>query len=114
MPKIVNYTPEMTARAVELYKEVVNESEDVRAQMVTRIALELDKTDRSVRSKLSREGVYIAKRPVSKVTGESPAKKIKLATDLVHLARVNVDPENVAKMNKLDIMAFIAAFENRD
>ena len=109
--KTPNYTPEMTARAVELYNEVKDESEDVRAAMVTRIAMELGKSDRSVRSKLSRENVYVPKKTVSKVTGETPAKKIELATRLVTVANVNVNPENVAKMNKLDITAFIEAFE---
>jgi hypothetical protein len=112
MPKTVNYTPEMTARAVELYTSVADGTETERAEMVKRIANELNKTDRSVRSKLSREGVYIAKKPVSKVTGEAPAKKIELAERLRVVSGANIDTENVAKMNKLDISALIEAFEN--
>jgi hypothetical protein len=114
MSKTVNYTPEMTARAVELYASVVTGTEGERASMVKQIAAELGKTDRSVRSKLSREGVYIAKKPVSKVTGETPAKKVELAERLRTVSGANIDTENVAKMNKLDIVNLIEAFENRD
>ena len=114
MAKPVNYTTEMTARAVELYTSVADGTETERTAMVEQIADELEKSPRSIRSKLSREGVYIAKKPVSKVSGEAPAKKIELANRLVAITGANADAENVAKMNKLDIIAFINAFETRD
>lgn len=113
MAKTVNYTPEMTARAVEMYEEVINESEDVRAEMVKTIAAELGKTERSVRSKLSREKVYVPKKVVSKVTGETPAKKVELAATLRTVSGANINVENVAKMNKVDITRLIKAFADR-
>ena len=76
MAKTVNYTAEMTATAVEMYTGVIDKSEDVRAAMVKEIALTLGKNERSVRSKLSREKVYVPKKVISKVTGETPSKKI--------------------------------------
>lgn len=62
-----NYTPEMMEKLVSMYKELGNEGlED--------IAEELNKPVRSIRSKLVREGVYVASAKVStKVNG--PSKK---------------------------------------
>jgi MoxR-like ATPase len=114
MAKTVNYTPEQTARAVEMYMTVVESSEDERAAMVKTIAAELGKNERSIRSKLSREKVYVPKKVVSKVTGETPAKKIELAERLRTVSRANINAENVAKMNKVDITRLIEAFESRD
>jgi len=114
MPKTVNYTDAMTATAVEMYLGVVSESETVRAAMVKEIADTLGKTERSVRSKLSREKVYVPKKVVSKVTGETPAKKIELANRLRVVSGANINAENVAKMNKVDITRLIEAFEKRD
>ena len=114
MAKTPNYTPEMTALAVTMYNSVRSESEDCRNDMVALIAEELAKDVRSVRAKLSRERVYIPKAKVSKVTGDEPAKKAELANRLIAVAGVDankVDAERVAKMNKTDITAFIAAFE---
>lgn len=110
MAKPVNYTPAMTARAVEMYLEVVEGTEAERAAMVKTIAAELGKNERSIRSKLSREKVYVPKKVVSKVTGETPAKKLELATNLRDISGENVNPENVAKMNKVEITRFISAF----
>lgn len=112
MAKTVNYTPEMTAQMIEMYNTVRDSDEATRAAMVQEIADTVGKNVRSVRAKLSRENVYVAKTVVSKVTGDTPAKKIELATRLVTDYNVNADPENVAKMNKLDIQAFIDAFES--
>ena len=113
MAKTVNYTPEMTATAVEMYSTVVDGTESERAAMVKEIAATLGKNERSVRSKLSREKVYVPKKVVSKVTGESPAKKIKLANLLRTVSGANVNAENVAKMNKVDITRLIKAFADR-
>ena len=114
MAKTVNYTPEMTARAVEMYATVVEGTEAERDAMVKTIAAELGKNERSIRSKLSRENVYIAKKVVSKVTGETPAKKIELAERLRTVSGANINAENVAKMNKVDITRLVEAFEARD
>jgi len=119
MAKTVNYTPEQTELMVGMYMGVRDESEDRRAEVVNEIAAILDKNPRSVRAKLAREmvdgvPVYVAKVAKSKVTGEEPAKKVELAERLIAAAGVDpakVDAERVAKMNKTDIAAFIAAFE---
>ena len=50
--KVVNYTTEQVAEAVERY---------MRGDSVEAIAKDLGKTTRSVVAKLSREGVYVAK-----------------------------------------------------
>ena len=116
MAKTVNYTPEMTASIVEAYTSVADTTDERRAEMVRELADRFGKSDRSIRQKLVREGVYVAKSATSKVTGEAPAKKMELAERLISLspALARVNPENVAKMNKTDIMAFIAAFESEE
>lgn len=111
MAKTVNYTPEMTATMVSKYTAVKTEPEAVRDAMVKELAAELNKSERSIRAKLSRENVYVAKTVVSKVTGETPAKKIELAARLAEISGANINVDNVAKMNKVDITRLIAAFE---
>jgi len=110
MAKPVNYTDAMTATAIEMYLSVVSGTETERDAMVKEIANTLGKTERSVRSKLSREAVYVPKKVVSKVTGETPAKKIELANTLRIVSGANINAENVAKMNKVDITRLIKAF----
>ena len=63
----INYTEDMTAIAVTDYQAGVP---------IEDIALTLDKSVRSVRSKLVREGVYIAQeKPKSSEKGDAPSKK---------------------------------------
>jgi len=114
MAKTVNYTDAMTATAVEMYTAVRDGTEAERDAMVKEIAATLGKNERSVRSKLSRENVYVPKKVVSKVTGETPAKKIELANRLRIVSGANINAENVAKMNKVDITRLIEAFVARD
>ncbi len=66
MAQKVNYTPEMTAGIVSAYQA---------GHDITEIADNIGKTVRSVRSKLVREGVYVAqpKKVTRKVEG--PTKK---------------------------------------
>lgn len=66
--KNLNYTPEMMEKLVSMYKELGNEG-------LEEIAEELNKPVRSIRSKLVREGIYVAsaKAPNSKLNG--PSKK---------------------------------------
>ena len=109
--KAPNYTEAQTTDMVARYTAVRDEDQDTRDDMVLELAMELGKTERSIRAKLSREDVYIAKTVKSTVTGEVAAKKIDMAERLIKLANVKASPENVAKMNKLEIQAFINAFE---
>ena len=66
MAQKVNYTPEMTTQIVDAYSSGMD---------ITEIADRVGKSARSVRSKLVREGVYVAqpKKVTRKVEG--PTKK---------------------------------------
>lgn len=64
--KTVNYTPEMTAKAIDLYQEGV---------AIDEIADAIGKSVRSVRSKLVREGVYVAQPKAQARKSDEPTKK---------------------------------------
>ena len=64
--KKVNYTPEVTAEIVSAYQA---------GTAVEEIAETIGKSVRSVRSKLVREGVYVAKEKVATRKVEGPTKK---------------------------------------
>ena len=64
--KKVNYTPELTAQIVSDYQA---------GTPVDEIADTIGKSVRSVRSKLVREGVYVAKETVATRTIVGPTKK---------------------------------------
>ena len=61
----INYTPEMVETAIKAYKADVP---------LETIAFELDRSVRSVRSKLVREGVYIAKQKPIAIKSNVPTK----------------------------------------
>ena len=62
----VNYTPELTGQIVSAYQA---------GTAVEEIAETIGKSVRSVRSKLVREGVYVAKEKVATRKVEGPTKK---------------------------------------
>ena len=66
--KTTNYSPEMVDSLVAMYEELGNDGLD-------QIAAELDRTVRSVRSKLVREGVYVASPKKAAAKQEGPSKK---------------------------------------
>ena len=66
--KAANYTAEMVDSMIEMYNEVGNDGLDD-------IADTLGKTVRSVRSKLVREGVYVASPKKAAAKQEGPSKK---------------------------------------
>ena len=66
MAKIANYTPEMTAQIVEQYQAGVS---------VEDLAASIEKSVRSVRSKLVREGVYVAQPKATARKSDEPTKK---------------------------------------
>ena len=71
--KAVNYTPEMVETAIQMYVELGNDGLDA-------IAERLGKNVRSVRSKLVREGVYVAPvKGASTAKNDGPTKKELLA-----------------------------------
>ena len=65
MPQ-VNYTPELTAAIVDQYQNGVS---------VDEIATDIGKSVRSVRSRLVREGVYVAKAKPAAKRDNGPTKK---------------------------------------
>lgn len=66
--KNANYTPEMLERMVAMYQELGNDG-------IEEIAETLGKTVRSIRSKLVREGVYVAAPKGASNKTEGPSKK---------------------------------------
>ena len=62
----VNYTPEMTAAIVDQYQNGIS---------VDEIATDIGKSVRSVRSKLVREGVYVAAAKPAAKRENGPTKK---------------------------------------
>ena len=79
--KNVNYTPEMTAQIVSDYEAGI---------AVEAIAETINKSVRSVRSKLVREGVYIAKPNTTTRKANEPTKK-ELLNQLEDVAPFPVD-----------------------
>ena len=79
--KNVNYTPELTATIIEQYEAGVD---------VAEIASSIDKSVRSVRSKLVREGVYVASAKPSAKKVMGPTKK-ELFITLEEVAPFSVD-----------------------
>ena len=66
--KTVNYTADQVAKAIEMYQELGNEG-------LENIADSIGKSVRSVRSKLVREGVYVATPKKTASKQEGPSKK---------------------------------------
>ena len=64
--KAVNYTDELTAKVISDYQNGID---------LDAIADEIGKSVRSVRSKLVREGVYVAKPKTASAKREEPTKK---------------------------------------
>jgi len=79
--KAQNYTSELTASIIEQYEAGVDVSE---------IAEAIDKSVRSVRSKLVREGVYVAKPKTTSRKKDEPTKK-ELINHLETIAPFGVD-----------------------
>lgn len=101
--KVVNYTPEMTAKMVADYNSGVT---------VESIAESLGKTVRSVVAKLSREGVYKKKEYVSK-TGEKPVKKDAHADAIGAILRLSEgEIDSLTKANKSALKAIFEALAN--
>jgi hypothetical protein len=81
----VNYTDEMVARLRELYDPSANDA--ARAAQVAELAVELDRSQPSIRAKLTREGLYVPKaKAVAKAKTPSKAEIVtmiafKLAVD---------------------------------
>ena len=91
-----NYTNEQTVQAVELYKNGTS---------IENIANELGKTVRSVRSKLVREGVYVAQPKKASTKQQGPPKK-----ELLRDLSANIDVQGLEGATKEAITRLIAQF----
>lgn len=100
MPKAPNYTEAQTDMMKARYIEVSSESQARRDEVVAEIAAELGKSVRSVRSKLSRENVYVAKKPTSK-DGTPAVRKETLVNYFSTL--VGLPMESAINMTKNDL-----------
>lgn len=97
----VNYTEEMVAKAVDMYEQLGNEGMDEIAEAIGRSV-------RSVRSKLVREGVYVAApKPAKAAKVEGPTKK-EMLNELEAL--VDFPVEGLMGATKAAIGDLIAAF----
>tara|TARA_B100001559_G_C15887603_1_gene343740 strand:- start:51 stop:368 length:318 start_codon:yes stop_codon:yes gene_type:complete len=66
--KTVNYTEDQVAKAISMYQELGNEG-------LENIADSIGKSVRSIRSKLVREGVYVATPKKAAAKQDGPSKK---------------------------------------
>ena len=94
MPQ-VNYTAELTAAIVDQYQAGVS---------VDEIATDIGKSVRSVRSKLVREGVYVAKAKPAAKRDNGPTKK----ELLIELENTGFDVNGFEGATKDAIMRLIA------
>ena len=90
--KKVNYTPELTAQIVSDYQA---------GTPVDEIADTIGKSVRSVRSKLVREGVYVAKEKVATRTIVGPTKKELLRSLEGHLDTRGFEGATKAALTRL-------------
>ena len=104
MAKAPNYTQAQTDRMVSMYISVASEPESVRDAMVQEIADELKKNVRSVRAKLSRENVYVAKTPKAK-DGSTVVRKDQLVAILSQ--QVGGTMDSAINMTKNDLKKVI-------
>ena len=104
--KIVNYTPEMTAKMVADYIAAPT------GATVEALAVEFGKTVRSIVAKLSREKVYVAKERTTK-TGEAIVKKDETADAIGAILKLTeADITSLTKANKSALKAIFAALAN--
>lgn len=107
MPNVkkVNYTDEQVSEMRVAYDEA--DTFESREEVVQKIAEKFKKSKRSIIAKMSREGFYIKKEVVSKVTGAKPAKKEDLAIELRKVSLLPlVSAEKLTKTDILDLINF--------
>ena len=103
MSKVLNYSPEVTLALVAGYTE---------GKTVEMLAVKFGKTTRSVIMKLSREGVYVKKTPVTK-TGEPIVRKNDHATAIGAILRMTEnDTDSLTKANKAALELIFEALAN--
>ena len=88
--KNTNYTDAMVTRLREHYDPLADE--ETRTRQVRELAEEFGKTPASVRSKLVREKLYVAKEYKTK-TGAKPATKETIVGDIARVLGVDADSQ---------------------
>jgi len=108
--KKVNYTPENVVTMVELYTSA--DSDETRQAAMETLSADLGKTVASIRSKLSHEGVYIAKAKAEK-SGEKRILKSDLVDQIADNAGFENDEffESLAGANKA-VLEYILKLQN--
>jgi hypothetical protein len=105
--KTENYTAEMTTELVEAYTKA--ETSEARSAIVTFYAEKFGKTVNSVRAKLTREKVYVAKAYTNK-KGEKPVKKDAIVTAIAGKIGMTVEAcDSLEKVNKNVLEAIVKA-----
>jgi len=101
--KTANYTAAQVESLVEMYAELGNEG-------MEQIAQALNKSVRSVRSKLVREGVYVASPKTAKVAKDNGPSKKELLNDLEAIVGFDVTGLNGATKSAIaDLIQFAKA-----
>ncbi len=80
--KVINYTPEAIERLHEVYE--VDADELSRKAQIVQLAVELNKSQASIRSKLTHEGIYVplAKAPAGKAAVRKAVLVQKIADEI--------------------------------
>jgi len=124
MPNVENYSPKDTIAIVSAYTDVgkgVTETDyEKRATIVKQLAQDYGKSERSIRSKLVTQKVYIARETASKVTGEKPEKKEVIAQRVadafgeIEIAGKmrSLSADSLAKANKTDLSILLYFFNS--
>lgn len=100
--KVVNYTPEQTARAIKEYQEGV---------AIETIAQAIGKTARSVIAKLSKEGVYVAK---GKTAGKRDMLKAEMVAEIAKfVGKTEEQVESLEKATGPALMAILTVLREQ-
>lgn len=101
-----NYTEEMTADLVQVYKAC--ESDEERRNAVAILADKYNKSKASIRAKLAKEKVYIPLSRKSKLTGDKPRTKEQIVSEIEAIAEVLPGSfETLEKSNKLVLLKLL-------
>lgn len=105
--KVENYTVEMTAELVAAYKAA--DTTEARSDVVNTFAEKFGKTVNSIRAKLTREKVYVAKTYTNK-KGETPVKKDALVASIA--AKIGMSEDVASSLEKVNKNVLEAILKN--
>lgn len=103
--KTANYTDEMVAKMLEMYEQSGNEG-------IEDIATALNKSVRSIRAKLVREGVYVATPVKAKAKREEGPSKKELLNELETIVGFDVTPLSGATKEGISALIAFARTKN--